>query len=258
MFTLSFGCYEFKPHFWPTVVCIGFVVLFAFLGRWQAQRADYKQGLQDQYSAALQADSLTSVEAVVGLGRDVHGFPLRVQGALLPTPAILLDNRIQNRVAGYHVLSVLMLPEGAQGENSAVLINRGWLAGHLDRSLPVVPTTVDGDVSLQGRVYFPSEKQWLLKADDLEVEGGLLRVQTLDLASIGHALGVELAPFVLRVDVGQVVEADLLQLPRQWQFVVMSAAKSRAYSVQWFAMALVLLILYGIFSSSKKTQRSND
>jgi len=242
------GHFLFCPAFWPTLVCGVFFIVFINLGVWQANRAVYKQNLQEQFQQGEQADPLSDIKKIVELGGDVQGFPVSLQGEVGRRNAVLLDNQIRNKVAGYHVLSPFHVP--GQGW---ILVNRGWLAGNLDRSLPDVPELNMGESpsKIVGKIYFPSEKQVVLKEETPLLEKGRLRVQKLDLPSIGEALGVELAPFVVRADPDLVMEIGE-QLPREWQFIVMSAAKSRAYSLQWFAMALALLGMYLFFSTEKK------
>jgi len=61
---------------------------------------------------------------------------LEVQGVFDDAHTILLDNRVMNGVAGYHVLSPLRIA----GSELAILVNRGWLAAGRSRErIPLQP-----------------------------------------------------------------------------------------------------------------------
>lgn len=245
MKSIRLGPYQFRPALWPSLLCGILIVLFIQLGHWQWGRANYKQDLMERYQQGLSAKPLESISEIVSLGKDLQGYPATFEGFFPNEKVVLLDNQVRDRVAGFHVLS----PLAVKGQG-VILVNRGWLAGNLDRSLPKIPLLREGILTIQGKIYFPSKKQFVLKEDEASTSTGPLLIQKLDLPAISRGLGVELAPFVLRADPGEIIELGE-QMPRDWQFIVMSAEKSRAYSFQWFAMALALLILYGIFSTEK-------
>ena len=71
-----------------------------------------------------------------------------------------------------------------------------------------------------------------------------LRVQKVDFDAIGEQLGVELAPFEIRVT-PEVALGNNTPLPRHWQDVtVMGPERHKAYALQWFALALAALLIY--------------
>jgi surfeit locus 1 family protein len=242
-FKTAAGTYVLRPPWLPTLVCLVLFCVLVSLGRWQWQRADYKESLQQQFLAGESSRPL-SVSEIMELGRDVHGYPVTVSGEW-DKRVVLLDNQVHQKMAGYHVISPLIQEDG-----SVVLVNRGWVtAGKFREKLPEIPVPVRV-TSLSGKAYFPSEKPFQLKEDQLTSEVWPLRVQVLDLQGIASALGVELAPFVIRAHESERLEAGE-QYPREWHYLVMGPEKSRAYSYQWFAMALVLMVLYGFLSLHK-------
>jgi surfeit locus 1 family protein len=249
MFHIQVGTYLFKPALIPTAVCGVLFVILLSLGSWQWERFQYKRDLENRYQQGQQTGAVT-VADVLQVGRDLHSYPITLSGVLDTERPILLDNQGYDRQAGYNLLSPVRLEDG-----QTLLVNRGWLPMGNDRSIrPELPQALAGKNTYSGKVYFPSEKQFVLKEDDYaEVEWPLL-VQKLDLPGIGSALGVELLPFVVRLDPQLDVEQGD-ELPRDWKFIVMSAEKSRGYSIQWYSMAAVLFILYLIFSAQKIVQQ---
>ncbi len=242
---LSLGNYCFKPSLIPSSMCLVFFILFLVLGHWQWQRADYKEGLQKRYLQGETSMPLT-IEQIVAIGKDVNTFPVSIDGSFDNSRSVLLDNQVENMTAGFHVLTPFIT-----SQHQTVLVDRGWLPLGKDRThFTAIPALASKQLHITGKVYFPSEKQFVLQNDNFADIHWPLLVQKLDLVGIGKALGVELAPFVVRLDEDQQVESDR-QLIRHWQFMVMGPEKSRGYSFQWYSMAMVLLLFYFYFSTEK-------
>ena len=208
------------------------------LAWWQWQRAGEKrEWLADQAEKA-QAAPVSLAEAL--RLDDPQHRPVRVRGALDNRRSVLLDNRTYQGVAGYFLLTPLRTDQGQW-----VLINRGWLPRGADRArLPEVPR-VEGPVALTGNVYQPSSQTLVLKDTPLPENQWPLRVQKVDFAAIGHRLGVELAPFEIRVAPDQPL-GGTAALPRPWQDItaVMSPERHLAYALQWLGLAVAALIMY--------------
>ena len=112
------------------------------------------------------------------------------------------------------------------------------------RQLPPVPE-VNGPVTVNGAVYVPPDNALVLKDTPVPENHWPLRVQKVDFAAIGHRLGVELAPFEIRVAPDQPL-GDREPLPRPWQAVTaaISPERHQAYALQWLGLALAALIMY--------------
>lgn len=214
------------------------ITLCLNLAWWQWQRAGEKrEWLADQAEKARAAP--VSLEQALALDDPRHR-PVRVSGELNNRRSVLLDNRTYQGVAGYFLLTPLRTDQGQW-----VLINRGWLPRGADRAhLPEVPR-VTGPVTIFGHVYRPSAKTFVLKETPLPENQWPLRVQKVDFAAIGHRLGVELAPFEIRVGPDQPLD-DAAALPRPWRDIttVMSPQRHQAYALQWLGLAMAALIMY--------------
>jgi cytochrome oxidase assembly protein ShyY1 len=247
----SLAAYRFRPQWLPSLICLALFIILLSLGRWQWQRALYKEELLRRHAEQQHAGMMSDISEVLQLGKDGQGVSIHLAGRLDGEKTLLLDNQPQGLFPGMYVLSPAKLTDGHW-----VLVNRGWLPWSADRHLPEIPLPRSGVLPLEGDVYIPSQKQVVLKADDFSSPQWPLLVQTLDLPRISEVLGVELLPFVIRLAEGQPVERDE-QLKRQWPSINMGPEKHRAYSFQWFTMAAVLLILFVVFST-EKTDRAND
>ncbi|MBF1800318.1 SURF1 family protein [Alloalcanivorax profundimaris] len=214
------------------------VALCLALSWWQWQRAGEKRAwLADQAAKARSAP--VTLEAALAQADPQHQ-PVRVRGELDNRRSVLLDNRTHQGVAGYYLLTPLRT-----GDGRWVLVNRGWLPRGADRrQLPPVPE-VNGPVTVNGAVYVPPDNALVLKDTPLPENHWPLRVQKVDFAAIGHRLGVELAPFEIRVAPDQPL-GDREPLPRPWQAVTaaISPERHQAYALQWLGLALAALIMY--------------
>ncbi len=240
--------YRFKPHPLPTLLCLALFILLVSLGCWQWSRAEYKTALVMRQTSG-EAQILTLEQALETTG-EIHSLPLQLTGSFDNAHSLLLDNQMEGSRPGYQVLTPLLTTD-----NKLVLVSRGWIAGSANRRLPVLPQTRVGVLTLQGKIYVPDGKQLVLKADDFTTPEWPLLIQKIDLNQLSAVLvagrpGVELAPFVIRLDVDQDVE-DGEEFVRHWHWMSMSPEKHRGYAFQWFGMALVLLVLYIVFSTEK-------
>lgn len=217
-----------------TVLAIGFLVK---LGFWQLDRAGEKQALFDDFNAAqAQAESLeftplpNSTEA---LARVERYQPVQITGTLR-NDYLLLDNQVYDGQVGYQVIGLLQAPD----REVLVPINLGWVPVGLDRSvvpsldLPSAPLTV------KGWFYRPSADGFSLAEQIVEPNGPPWRVQRLDFDAISTALALPIASTVVLLS-----ETENYGWPRSWQPQVMSPEKHQAYALQWFSLALALLIV---------------
>ncbi|MBA6413813.1 SURF1 family protein [Parahaliea sp. F7430] len=217
--------------------------LLVALGFWQLDRAEQKRELAAAWEER-QAEAPVPLSAL--WDAELGELPYRavsVQGHFDSQRYLLLDNRMRQRQFGYEVLGVFHL----QASDRKVLVNRGWLAGDAARrALPEVRQP-SGVLQLQGRLYVSPGEPYLLGEQDLLADWPLV-LQGLEMdklqAALQTRLGGELFPYTLRLDAD-----DPAALLADWPLVNVSPAKHSGYALQWFSMALVLLLLF-IFRSS--------
>jgi cytochrome oxidase assembly protein ShyY1 len=214
------------------------------LGFWQLQRAAEKSALSAAYEER-QHRAATTLDALWDKpGEDLAYAAVQLRGQFLAGKYFLLDNQIRQGQFGYEVLGILQLSDGSGN----VIVNRGWIAGDAARqSVPVVPS-VDGDVDINGYVYVAPGKPYLLQEQQLDSTWPQ-RIQAVEmdkLVSVVTALAPgRVFPHPVRSNSGEpgALEAD-------WKIVNVSPEKHHAYAVQWFAMALALLVFYALRSSN--------
>jgi surfeit locus 1 family protein len=112
--------------------------LFVAAGSWQWQRAAESRANRALFEAGASAAPMTVLPR--RLVEEERYKRAEVRGGYVLAPQFLLDNMLQDGVAGFHVLTALRLP----GVRELVLVNRGWVRAGLDRSvLPNVSVSAD-------------------------------------------------------------------------------------------------------------------
>jgi len=227
--------FEFRPGLWPTLITLVLLPVLAGLGVWQLDRATWKQGLVDAHEASTH---LVPVDLgwLLESGELAAFRPVGVRGQYDLEHQVLLDNRLYQGHAGYHVLTPLRLADG----ESVVLVNRGWVPTGLDRTvLPGLPGPA-GPVIVEGVTSLPPENPFRLGDVEESNAGWPKVVQQPDLAQLERLLGTRLLPVILLLD-----ESNEHGFVRDWQPVYgVTPDKHRAYAMQWFTLALVLLLIY--------------
>ena len=189
LLTLSLGRWQFCPGVWPTLAAVALAMLTFSLGNWQMDRAAYKSGLQARIDAGDDAPVLLVGASPVTKAQVLYRR-VRVQGVFDSRYGILLDNRIHNGVAGYHVLTPLIV----DGDHRAVLINRGWIpVGKNRNTLPLIPTN-PARVKITGLATDPDTRYFELSA--AAPQGRVW--QNLNFKRYAAWSGLELHPFVLQ------------------------------------------------------------
>jgi len=239
--------FEFRPGLWPTLATLVLLPALVGLGVWQLDRAAWKQGLVDAHEASIQ---LAPVDLgwLLESGKPAAFRPVIVHGQYDLAHQVLLDNRLYRGNAGYHVLTPLRLADG----DSVVLVNRGWVPTGLDRSvLPELPGPA-GRVAVEAVTSLPPEKQFRLGDAEESHTGWPKVVQQPDLAQLEQLLETRLLPVILLLD-----ESDAHGFVREWLPVYeVTPDKHRAYAMQWFTLAVVLLLIYIGVNSKRISEKS--
>lgn len=232
--SLRIGSRIFAPSPWLSLATLVGLALLVSLGRWQLHRADEKQLLVDAFATGT-GTTLAVNGASAPLPRYQH---IEAHGHYDPDRQVLIDNMTSSDGrAGYYVLTPLALDGGGW-----LLVNRGWLPlGASRRLLPDV-TVGAGERIVHGRAdHLPSPGirmgtpaklappfPAVANFPDLGELSGLLRINSWSRASD-----------VVLLDAG---EAD--GYLRAWLPPGLSPLRHLAYAVQWFGLALTLVVIY--------------
>lgn len=231
---LRVGAWQFAPTLWPTLAALFFLVLTLSLGNWQSGRAETKRALQARYDAAMREAPIHVGSTL--LDRDsVLYRKLEVEGAFDDAHSILLDNRVMNGVAGYHVLTPLRISGGPL----VILVNRGWVAAGRTREQVPAPPTPAGVMRLEGMAVDPHTRY--VELAPTAPQGRVW--QNLDFARYAAITGLRLQPVLLLQTSST---ADGLQ--RSWPRPDTGVNTHVSYAVQWYSLAATLTVLWLIMN----------
>jgi surfeit locus 1 family protein len=243
---MKVGPFDFKPGLWPTLITLVLVPGMIWLGVWQLDRAAWKQQLVDAHEASsrLAPDSL---EWMLDAGEISEYRPAAASGHYDLEHQLLLDNKTYHGHAGYHVLTPLRLKDRA-----AVLVNRGWVPLGASRAvLPELPGPAE-KVVVEGVLKLPPDRLFRLDSAEEAHQGWPQVVQQIELDQLEQRLGYPLLPVLLLLD-----REDAHGFVREWKPVYdVPPDKHRAYAMQWFTLALVLLLIYAGVNTRRITGNS--
>lgn len=237
---MQFGNREFTPRLWPTIATIILLPILLRLGVWQLDRAEEKREIEQRYAEqqARPAVELSRLDQT----DQIEYRRVRVSGQFDTKRQILLDNQVHQKRAGYHVLTPLRIGDTEQ----YILVNRGWIDGHLQRDRLPEFATPKKNLELKGRLKTPSDIGLKLSEKSYTDTSWPLVVQWLDVKELENQTGYKLYPYIL-----QLGEGESHGFVRDWKIVSSSPEKSTSYAVQWFALALALVLIF-IFVNSRK------
>lgn len=215
-----------------TVATVLLLALFLGLGRWQWQRGVDRQA---QWDAFARGDQPALAVDGSALARQPRYARVALTGSYDADKQFLLDNRSFEGRPGYEVLTILRLANG-----KAIPVDRGWIPfdGFRDR-LPAVavPNT---ERQVVGRVdALPSGG--LEKGRAAPALGGPWpRVTSFPTkANLEAAWGAPLLDGMLLLDAS---EPD--GYLRKWRPPGVEPDKHKAYAIQWWGFAVLLIVLY--------------
>ncbi len=240
---ITIGSRVFAPRLVTTVVTLGVLAILISLGRWQLRRAEEKRVLYSEFASG--ADTTLEITATtLHLNRYQH---VKVTGHYDQSRQLLIDN-MSNAAgqAGYYVVTPFGLEHGGW-----VLVNRGWVPMGTSRKVLPIIDAPENELSLRGRT------------DDLP-RPGIQMGQRLALAEPYPIVAnfptlAEVSALYRDLTLVPAAEVVLLDADqpggylRQWAAPGFPPMRHLAYAVQWFALALALLVIYGVTNIRRRT-----
>lgn len=210
------------------------MALFVRLGLWQAQRAVEKQATLDAVARVLARREAVPLAQAADPKR-VRAYDWSAgHGRFAAQGPLWLDNQQRDGRAGVHAYRVF-LPDGAP----PLLVDLGWLPLPANRAMPAIALPA-GVIEVRGLLAPPPAAGLPLGAGIAPQGDGwvLTRIQA-DAVSHALKLPAPLAPRVLRLDpvLPLGYERDLQLLAN-----TLPPERHRGYALQWFALAIAVLV----------------
>lgn len=201
-----------------------------WLGTWQLDRAAQKRSMFERFGADIAAVDYAVLASAAP--EDVRYRRVSARGRYDSSRQFLLEGMTRAGRPGLHVLTPLQLDDGRY-----LLVDRGWIPETRTReTLPDLPVG-EGERVVRGRVVGYYEPGLRLSA--APGQGWPRRVLYPTPDQIGQALGGAVTPHLVWLDPD---EPD--GYAREWRPAEFGPARHIGYAVQWFALAVTLVLIY--------------
>ena len=230
-----------------TILTVLMLFICIKLGFWQLHKAAIKQALQVQLNTR-QAEPVLALPDKIASLENWRYKRVKFFGNYDTRYQLLLDNQVENTVAGYHVLT----PVKVEGSKLYVLVNRGWIprANAKVGAAIAVPSVVtpQGLQALQGDIGLPAAKFFTLEAPVLKNGQWQTVWQHLDMVRYAKSVPFAVQPFVVRLDPSNRSGGFVRNWPPPGERVSMHLG----YAYQWFGFALTLFVIFIVLNVKQK------
>lgn len=207
-----------------------FIIIFSGLGTWQVMRAQEKKQLLQSFAERTQETPLIATD--LNKAADLRFKRVTVSGKFDNEHSILLDNKTYHGQIGYEVYT----PFRAEGFTTPILVDRGFIPLGKDRKVLPRIDLIIGKINITGMLNMPP--YFYTHAQMIEKMAWPLRVEYLNLSQLAQTLTHPLYQYVLILDPHHPASYQ-----NEWKIVIMGPERHMGYAVQWFALALTLLII---------------
>lgn len=234
---------SFRPRLWPSLATLAALVVLLSLGTWQLQRMAWKESLIAHAEAQLAAPALPLPSG------DLSGLDFRrvaASGAYLHDLAFAFGFSAEAGRPGGRLITPLRLVDGR-----VILVDRGWMPE--DLLPPHVPVGIEpaGTVALEGIARWRGDtaRGWMSPDDTPD----LRRWYNWDVPAMSAALGLLVEPLQLVLEQSEGPEG----LPKAERVSLDFPNDHLSYAITWYGLALVLVVIYILFSSTKPGVRQS-
>lgn len=206
--------------------------LFIGLGIWQLDRADQKRHLNASLESRRKLPAL-SLNLALPAAAEGEFRKVVAQGRYLADKTILIENRKYLGRTGFHVVTPLKI----EGSSLIVLVNRGWIPREqIDGGAS--PPTPGETLTVHGTITLPQAPAIELTPADT-MSDATPRWPYLTLDHFADWSGLEILPFAILQS-----SEDPEGFVRQWPQPQFSDLMHIGYAVQWFAFALITVLVW--------------
>ncbi|MCB1664963.1 MAG: SURF1 family protein [Pseudomonadales bacterium] len=242
---LQLGKWQFRIN-WLIACCVLMTVaLLINLGFWQLGRAQEKRDLQRAMLERLEEAPLPLAAVLPRQGplteeqgQQLENLGVTATGHYWNEASFVVSFQFFQGAPGYELITPFELEDTGE----FVLVSRGWVTpGPGADGMPYVPA-VEGEQTLRAQLHVPPA---VAGTSQVEGEGWPLRFRYLDINRASALMQRPLLPWVLRLAPEQ---AGVFA--RHWPAVTVNTRMHIQYALQWFGMALVVLVVSFLMSSN--------
>ena len=243
------------------------LVVFTSLGMWQLRRAEEKVQLLNDLETRRNQQPIENLAGYDQSIEKVDGLPVILRGSYIQGSLFLLDNIVIGGKVGFDVL--VWFKE--TGTDRFYLVDRGYVAmGRTRADIPEIPA-LETVGKLKGHIYArdydpldydPRDyvgQALLPPASTAQPEGspGSMEIRITQVASPGllsRPGEIESAEYAVYPYLVRLTSDDPNGLPRNWIVANISPEKHTGYAIQWFLMALAVVVLFIRLAQKQKNQ----
>ncbi|MCK7458857.1 SURF1 family protein [Idiomarina aminovorans] len=220
-----------------TLVTLLAIVVLVKLGFWQLERAEQKRKLFNDYEQQQLKGEATDLSQLGPVSPESARFRyVKMNGEFVKQPVFFLDNKMTNGIVGYQVIALFRAD--ARPDNY-IPVNMGWLPAPASRQeLPEISIT-EGQHSLTGYLYFPSNNKFVSNTYETELAENRIRIQEFQPNAVAEKLDISLTDYTFLLE-----SPETIGWQRDWKPQVMSPVKHQGYAVQWFSLAIACLVIF--------------
>jgi surfeit locus 1 family protein len=224
----------FRIRNWKlALLAVIFIGIFTTLGVWQLSRASQKQLLLKSFAQRISHHPFTAQN--LSSLNDWRFYRVELTGYFDNEHTFLLDNTIYQGKIGYEVYT----PFHAQNMRTILLVDRGFVPLGTTRSILPPIRDITETVTFIGMLNLPPLYMALGKMNETSQTTWPLRIEFIHLPEMSNLLNADIFPYVVNMD-----PHDTRAYPIEWRIVTMHPERHQGYAVQWFALALTLLVLF--------------
>ena len=242
---------EFKPTLLGTLITLICIPTFIKLGFWQYEKAALKQKIQANFEQT-NANQSPNLKDFLLNSEQLEFKKIEVDGEYYKQYQILIDNKVENSLAGYHVITPLKI----QNSDAYVLVNRGWIQGSKERA--DIPTfdTPKGVLKIKGMAWLPTKKIFTLEdKTPVDKEQAATNAewqlvwQHLDMQKYVKTAPIKILPIIVKLDNDSAAGGFV----RNWEMSADRIVTHMGYAYQWFGFAFAALAIYLYLGIKKLT-----
>lgn len=229
---------------WPWVI-INLVVVAILLGLsfWQWQRATEKSNTLARI-ADWQAQGAIDLKGLALINsNEQDGMHLDFNARWLAPMVWLVDNQIVDGRIGYDVL--IAVEDATSANSPALLLNLGWVAAPLQRDF--LPSAyIPQELQVEG--IFRTRIKGVLLGTNIENKGVWpMRIQQVDTETLSQYLQQPLIN-------GLAYQEKNSPYQIHYRPVILPPERHKAYALQWFLLAVAVVVI-ALAASSRKHQQ---
>lgn len=221
-----------------------FIILCLLLGDWQLHRYQYKKNLLLTYQQRLASPAKIFSQITEPLTH-LQFQPITAKGYYVNKLTMLVQNKFYKDQIGFEVLT----PMRIASEKKLLLVDRGWIKA-LDNRLAPTIDKVTNEQHIKGYIKLLNEYQFTLGENILNSSSFPIIMQKIDINEISHITKQFFYPFIVRLDATQTNG-----FIRDWNIISVLPQRHMAYAVQWFIMAITLVIAFLFFCCQRINER---